>query len=375
MTNSYTPYPRQNPVLEYLYFSRGSDITQITQAVDGTETALEKRKTNLYAILKRLEERKLVQHKKCMANRWKKERRIYFLTPAGLNEFYRLKKISKGQRWTSYFKPLPHLEYSLYRTHFQNIEHHLMTTDILTMLLTIARHDSLVDVATNLMIATPIVKPDLGFRAKEKDYFVEIDTGSERKKALQIKFERYHNYFEQLQKSGKPLPEAIFFVIPSLDAAPTKQQLQRIESIQSAFLSKCMAFAEQVNLVITSIADFNHTYRIYVNDIERNDIKFFYAKNKQYGFQKESDSLLVNIGNFNQRTVIQYAISIRLHQTKTWIYLKNRLRKYGNNPNELLSFPTRQIEVCHKKDFHVIIPPIKELAVDDLLTMNFHESP
>ncbi|RLQ84866.1 replication-relaxation family protein [Planomicrobium sp. Y74] len=367
MTNSYTNSPLQRVILHYLYCTRGADITFITQAVDGWKKASPQREINIYAILKKMERKKWIQHKKSQAKRWEKERRIFFLTPQGLSEFYRLHQIQPGQQWSTYFNPLPYFEYKLYRHDLRNIEHHLMSTEVLTRLF---RHSQIypdrMDVANNLMIAKKTVKPDLGFATDQKEYFVEVDTGNERGQALHKKFARYHKYFTELQQNDGSLPEAIFFVIPKLDLKPTNQQLHRIQSIQTAFLTECKVFSEDVNLVVTSVTEFVHTFIAYSVDEETQQLTALEPNLRALPSPKGSNNpCMIQAGLTNVHKPIRLSTFSKLYQTRSWVQIikgMNAVTALPRNLNDGISPYEFTVDIYYPKGFHLIIPPIEEFT-------------
>lgn len=378
MTTSYTNAWLQELILDYLRFTRGADVSMVTRAVDDVTNASSQREIRIYTVLKKMEDYKWIHYKKCTAKRWKKERRIYFLSPQGLAEFYRLHQIQPGQKWSSYFAPLPYLEYKLYRLDFRNIEHHLMSTEVLTQLFQLSRRlPDRVDVANNLMIAKKTVKPDLGFKVDQKEYFAEVDTGHERGQALHKKFARYHKYFTELQQNNGSLPDAIFFVIPKLDSKPTNQQLLRIQSIQTVFLAECKEFSGDVNLVVTSATEFRKTFIAYANDEETQQLAAMEPNMRAISSTNSTnDACLIQADLTNVHKPIRLSTFSKLHQTRSWVQIVKGMNAVTAIPRSLeegLCPFEFVLDIHYPKGFQPIIPPIKEFTARNGLQIHYKE--
>lgn len=96
-------------------------------------------------------------------------------------------------------------------------------------------------------------RPDGEVLINNRQYFIEYDLSTERKKALIEKFKGYKRYFDSLKSENKPLPQTILFITNDFKQRYGMQV--RWGTISSAFYEVLKDYALEVNLAYKSLDD------------------------------------------------------------------------------------------------------------------------
>ncbi|WP_066298087.1 replication-relaxation family protein [Bacillus sp. FJAT-29937] len=97
------------------------------------------------------------------------------------------------------------------------------------------------------------LRPDGEVFINNRQYFIEYDLSTERRKALIEKFKGYKRYFDSLKKENKPLPQTILFITNEFTLRYGMQI--RWGTISSAFYEVLKDYATEVNLTYKSLVD------------------------------------------------------------------------------------------------------------------------
>ena len=329
----YYSSPLQDEILKYLYRVRGANINQIARALNRLSLNQETTDTqikNTYALLKKLENYRLVEYFSYKTDIKSRERRLYFLSKKGL---------IVAQSFPDepmLFEKYEYKSYSLYTPPKKSIAHHLMSVDAMTDVYILEKNNGKVkiDFINNLIASEKVVKPDFSVKVEDLIYFMEIDRSNERGKSLQLKFERYNKHFQELSKKKEKLPNAIFFIVPSntynKEHKVTSHQQLRFKSIATAYINACPTFVNKVDLIFIDQIFFLQTFIKECNSYAKKIIKNYEAEmvKKETGLQKiESDGMILFKKNTEQAKYENLYYAVVGNVVKPWFQLFEGIEK------------------------------------------------
>lgn len=361
----YYSAPVQDEIMRYLYLVRGADIEQITRALNGIklkEPVLENKIKSTYALLNKLEKYGLVTYYVYKLKERSRERRLYFLTKVGMMELNSQFNIYKNTSGSGFFGDYGYFNHSFFSPPKKSLNHHLMTVDVMTdSYLLSKRNKDRIDVANNLYVAEKTIKPDFAIAFKNgnaKDiYYVEIDRSTERGQLLTNKFKKYNSYFEYLNSQNKPLPKAIFFVVPNgkngKDIYSNEKQI-RFGSVANAFYDTCEAFTAEVDLYFI---DMNHFLTTFISELN-NDSGKNLEKLSNILKGEKSKIMLENVVTFDrlkEDKAKELFFSVEGCRVKPWVLMLNALKELEKqkkqNQNVLSFFDVPKITLVYSNHF------------------------
>ncbi|MER2078066.1 replication-relaxation family protein [Psychrobacillus psychrotolerans] len=351
----YYSSPIQDEIIKYLYKVRGANINQITRALNGlslNQETTDRQIKNTYALLKKMENYGLIKFSSYKTDIRSRERRLYSLSKEGLNIAQSFPEES------ILFKKYEYKTYSLYTPPIKSIVHHLMSVDAMTDVYVLEKsHEKVkIDFVNNLIAAKKIVKPDFCVKIEGSTYFMEIDRSNERGKSLQMKFERYNKYFQELSMKKEKLPNAIFFIIPSNKQQDlTSHQRLRFTSVATAYINACPDFKSKIDLIFVNQNFFLQTLIKEYNSHSKNIIKSYEVEMeiKEIGLQKiESNRMILFKKNTKQDQYENLYYAIIGNVVKPWFKLLEGIEnlKTSHSNDSLLNFiDIKKITILHEE--------------------------
>lgn len=350
----YYSSPLQDEILNYLYKVRGANINQIARALNGLSLNQHPTNTqikNTYALLKKLENYGLIEYFSYKTDIRSRERRLYYLSKPGLviTQSFPNKSIL--------FDKYDYKTYGLYTPPRKSLAHHIMSVDAMTDIYVLEKNNEKVkiDFVNNLIAAEKIVKPDFCVKIEDFTYFMEIDRSNERGKSIDMKFERYNKYFQELSNKNKKLPEAIFFIVPSnKDHQLTSHQQLRFKSIATAYINACPAFVSRVDLIFIDQIFFLQTLIKECNSHSKMIIRSYENKmdKKETGLQKIKSNGMILFKKDNEHAQyenVYYAILGNV--VKPWFKLFEGIEKvksFHSNDSILNFIDIKKITILHE---------------------------
>lgn len=238
---------------------------QLAQKIHNTYIPKPSQKSMIHNYLKRLKQQKIVASKKLEDD--VDLGSIYYLTPKGVNVAKDLLNIELGQIGYGYlfadqfasegYHTHADLEYSIYKPPLEQTGHHLLLIDTLIKLDFLDKED-LIDYRLSMYATRDYsfnkgngtLRPDAEMLIEgSRNYFIEIDKGTEGYQQLFEKFTNYRQYLSQLKE--EELPVAILIITDE------KRQLyglkRRWTTVLTAYLNAMGPLSAKINLILSPI--------------------------------------------------------------------------------------------------------------------------
>lgn len=254
---------RDQDILTTLYRYRGMTALQVAQKIHNSLEPKNSQKSMVHNYLKRLKKGKIVASKKL--EDYLGLGSIYYLTPTGFQITKDLLNIDIEQKGEGYlfadeiegYHTHADLQYAIYKPPLEQIAHHLLLIDSLIKL-------DFLDIEENIDYRLSMyttreyeqqhghgkLRPDAEVLLPDnRNYFIEIDKGTEGYQQLYEKFINYRYYLSQLDIED--LPSGILFITDE------KQQLfglkRRWATILAAYMNAMGNLATKVNLILSPL--------------------------------------------------------------------------------------------------------------------------
>lgn len=312
--SSYKLSVRDKDILSTLFRYRGMTALQLTQKVHKSLEPRNSQKSMIHNYLKRLKEQKIITSKKL--EDYVGLGSVYYLTPNGFKLTKDLLNIEIGQKGDGYtfadeidgYHTHADLEYSIYKPPLEQIAHHLLLIESLIKI-DFLNTDELIDYRLSMYATREYIykngvgklRPDAELLIGDRNFFIEIDKGTEGYQQLYEKFINYRHYLSQLETSK--LPSSIFFITDK------KRQLyglkRRWTTILVAYLNAMGEMATKVNLILSPINKLEGTINFEINR----------PKYKKLALDKVRDFLsnqgYSSINFYEIKSIVPFAVAIK----------------------------------------------------------------